>query len=67
MLSKMKGVAFLFLCFITVGYHILRSRKWNMIMVDLEETPFPSRTTYTYRLRYGKDKLEYNLEKYRRI
>ena len=67
MLDKIRGILYLMPCFIVVAYHILKSRKWNMIMVDLEEAPFPSRIRYTYRLKAGTDKAEYVLEKHRRI
>ena len=61
MLDKIKGILFVILCLLRISYGILTSRKWNLIIVDLEETEV-TRTRYCYRICSGK----YILEKHTR-
>jgi hypothetical protein len=57
MLDKIKGILFLIPCFVRVAYEILMSRKWNMIIIDLENS-LSCRIVYWYRLSNGKYVLE---------
>jgi len=55
-MDKLKGVAFIVWCCLWISYRILVGRKWNLLIVDLEEKT--GRQRYNYRITGGKYVLE---------
>ena len=55
-MDKFKGILFLCWCCLWLSYRIIVGRKWNMIIVDMED--IGGRQRYLYRLTSGKYILE---------